>query len=212
MIKKTIKKFFEQEAATGILLTIATAIGLFAANSSWSNNYEQFLNIKLGLNFSAINLVKDLSLRDWINDALMAIFFFLIGMELKKEILVGELSSPSRVALPAIAAIGGVIFPALIFYYFNQHLSDNLRGFAVPTATDIAFAYGVVCLFGKKIANSLKVFLVTLAVLDDLIAILIIAIFYTSDLKISYLLMALVPFGAMALLNFYGCQKIIFYL
>ncbi len=212
MIKKTIKKFFDQEAATGILLAIATAIGLFAANSSWSNYYSEFLNIKLPLNFSVIDFNKDLSLLDWINDALMAIFFFLIGMELKKEILIGELSSPSRVALPAIAAIGGVIFPALIFCYFNWHLSDNLRGFAVPTATDIAFAYGVICLFGKKIANSLKVFLVTLAVLDDLIAILIIAIFYTSDLKILYLLLALIPFSALILLNFYRSQKIIFYL
>jgi NhaA family Na+:H+ antiporter len=212
VIKKTIKKFFDQEAATGILLTIATAIGLFAANSSWSNIYNEFLNIKLPLNFSVLDLSKDLSLQDWINDALMAIFFFLIGMELKKEILIGELSSPSRVALPAIAAIGGVIFPALIFCYFNWHLSDNLRGFAIPTATDIAFAYGIVCLFGKKIANSLKVFLVTLAVLDDLIAILIIAIFYTSDLKILYLSLALIPFGALILLNFYRCQKIIYYL
>ncbi len=212
MIKKTIKKFFEQEAATGILLTIATTIGLLMANSSWSNHYNQFLNIKLALNFDALNLNEDLSIRDWINDALMAIFFFLIGMELKKEILIGELSSAPRVALPTIAAIGGVIFPALIFCYFNWHLSDNLRGFAIPTATDIAFAYGIVCLFGKKISNSLKVFLVTLAVLDDLIAILIIAIFYTENLRIFYLILAIAPLATLFLLNFKRCQKIIFYL
>jgi NhaA family Na+:H+ antiporter len=211
-MKKVIKKIFEQEATTGILLAIATVIGLFIANSSYSNNYFEILNLKLPLDIELFDLHKNLSLLDWINDALMAIFFFLIGMELKKEILIGELSSKAKLALPIIAAFGGVICPALIFTYFNWEYKDNLRGFAIPTATDIAFAYGVICLFGKRINNSLKVFLVALAVLDDLIAILIIAIFYTSELKSFYLLISLIPLFILAFLNYRHCGSIISYI
>lgn len=201
MIRKTLKNFFELEAATGILLILATALALLVANSSESNIYFKFLNISLPLNIEFLNIQKDLSLRDWVNDALMAVFFLLIGLELKKEVMVGHLSSKKRVMLPAVAAIGGVIFPATIFVLFNINDVNNLRGFAIPTATDIAFAYGMLCLFGNKIPNSLKVFIVALAVIDDLVAILIIAFFYTENVKVFYLVLSLLPIIGLALLN-----------
>lgn len=212
MPKKILKKFFELESATAILLFAATALALVIANSSISQLYFQTLKISLPLSLDFLQITKNLSLKDWINDALMALFFFLIGLELKKEILIGELSTKKKIALPAIAAIGGVIFPALIFFAFNYNQPQNLRGFAIPTATDIAFAYGIICFFGKKIPYSLKVFIVTLAVLDDLIAILIIAIFYTQNLKILYFVMAFLPLIGLAFLNFRKSDKFLAYL
>jgi NhaA family Na+:H+ antiporter len=136
----------------------------------------------------------------------------LVGLELKEEILVGELSSKSRAMLPAIAACGGVIVPALIFYFCNFNHPENLRGFAIPTATDIAFAYGVICLFGKKVSKSLKVFLISLAIFDDLMAILIIAFFYTQNLDLIYLLLASLTLFGLVILNLKGSTKISFYL
>ena len=131
----------------------------------------------------------------------MAIFFLLVGLELKEEILVGELSSKSRVMLPAISACGGVIFPALIFYLCNFNNSENLRGFAIPTATDIAFAYGAICLFGNKVSKSLKVFLISLAIFDDLNAILIIAIFYSHNISLFYIGLAILCAFMLAIFN-----------
>ena len=144
---------------------------------------------------------KEMNLRMWINDALMAIFFLLIGLELKREILIGELSSASRIILPLAGAIGGVILPALIYVSINFNNEINLRGWAIPTATDIAFAVGVLAIFGNKISNSLKIFLVALAVIDDLIAILTIAIFYSNDLALIYLNFALVVLLSLFALN-----------
>lgn len=212
MIKKTLSKFFELEAATGILLFLATISALLVANSSGYESYFEFFNISLPLNIEFMALHKELSMRDWINDALMAIFFFLIGLELKKEVLIGNLSSKEKIIFPAIAAVGGVIFPALIFCIINYNNKENLRAFAVPTATDIAFAYGMLCLFGKKFSNSLKVFIVALAVIDDLIAIAIIAFFYTADLKLTFLLFAILPLFGLFLLNKRNCSTIFFYL
>lgn len=201
MIRKTLKNFFELEAATGILLIFATAFALLVANSSESGIYFEFINISLPLNVEVLKIHKNLSLRDWVNDGLMAVFFLLIGLELKKEVMVGHLSSKKRVMLPALAAIGGIIVPAGIFIFFNLHYAHHLRGFAIPTATDIAFAYGMLCLFGKKIPNSLKVFIVALAVIDDLVAILIIAFFYTANVKFFYLFLSLLPITGLYLLN-----------
>ncbi|MBU6339097.1 MAG: Na+/H+ antiporter NhaA [Rickettsiales bacterium] len=203
MIKKTIKNFFELESATGILLFLATTLALIIANSSSSETYFQFLNL---------SFYSDFSLQDFVNDALMAIFFLLIGLELKKEVLIGHLSSRNKIALPAFAAIGGVIIPAIIFFLINFNHKENLVGFAIPTATDIAFAYGMLCLFGKKIPQSLKIFIVALAVLDDLAAILIIAIFYAHEIHINYLLMSLIPIFGLFLLNLKKSDNLFFYI
>jgi NhaA family Na+:H+ antiporter len=212
MIKKTIKNFFELESATGILLFLATILALIIANSAFSETYFQFLKFSLPINIEILAIKKDLSLQDWINDALMSIFFLLIGLELKQEVLVGHLSSKRKIILPAFAAIGGVIFPAIIFCLINLNHKENLAGFAIPTATDIAFAYAMLCLFGKKIPQSLKIFIVALAVLDDLAAILIIAIFYSHDLQLNYLLLSIIPIIGLILLNIRKSANLIFYL
>lgn len=212
MIRKSLRKFFELESATAILLCVATALALFLANSSFSEIYFQTLKIPAPLHLQYLQIYKDLTLKDWINDALMAVFFLLIGLELKKEVLVGELSSVKRIVLPAFAAVGGVIFPALIFCAFNFNNPQNLRGFAIPTATDIAFAYGIISFFGKKIPYALKVFIVTLAVLDDLLAIILIAVFYTKHLELFCLVLAVLPLLGLAFLNSCGCKKITPYL
>jgi NhaA family Na+:H+ antiporter len=211
MLKK-VKKIFELEAATGILLLMATIASLLVANSNLFIFYHDFFSFDLPINIEFISFHKDLTIRDWINDALMPLFFLLIGLELKEEILVGELSSKSKAMLPAIAACGGVIVPALIFYFFNFNHQENLRGFAIPTATDIAFAYGVICLFGKNISKSLKVFLISLAIFDDLVAILIIAFFYSQNLDLIYFLLALLTVSGLVILNLKKSTKISFYL
>jgi NhaA family Na+:H+ antiporter len=204
-----VKKVFELEAVTGILLVIATLISLFLANSHYAEIFKNFFAFELPLNFV---IHKNLTVQDWINDALMALFFLLIGLELKEEILVGELSTKSRAILPLIAACGGVIFPALIFYFCNFDQAQNLAGFAIPTATDIAFAYGVICLFGKKIPKSLKVFLISLAIFDDLAAIVIIAIFYSQNLDLIYLGFSSLTIFALWFLNKKNCDKLFIYL
>ena len=197
------KKIFELESATGALLLLATTLALLTANSENFTLYQNFFAFKLPLN---------LTLHAWINDALMALFFLLIGLELKEEILVGELSSKAKAMLPAVAACGGIIFPALIFYFFNFDQAQNLRGFAIPTATDIAFAYGAISIFGKKIPKSLKVFLISLAIFDDLAAILIIAFFYAENLQLIYFCAAIFPLCGLAILNSQNCEKISLYL
>jgi len=200
---RQVKKIFELEAVTGILLLLATAAALAIANSTFFSIYQNIFNFDLPLG---------LTLREFVNDALMAVFFFLIGLELKEEVLFGELSTKSRAILPLIAAFGGVIFPALIFYFFNFDQPQNLRGFAIPTATDIAFAYGVICLFGKKISKSLKVFLISLAIFDDLAAILIIAFFYSQNIDFIFLALAFLALLALAILNLKKSNNLVFYL
>jgi len=207
-----LKIFFKSEIAIGVSLFVATVFALFVANSFAYEAYHEFLSINLPLSFEAIDFKRDMSIHAWINDALMALFFLLIGLELKREVLIGELSSKKKIALPLIAALGGVIFPALIFIFCNLDHKENLRAFAVPTATDIAFAYGMISLFGKKISNSLKVFLVALAVIDDLVAILIIAFFYSQEIDLIYLFLAALILLALAILNFKNSKKIAFYL
>lgn len=212
MIKRAIKTYFKSEISIGITLLLVTILSLIIVNSQNYQIYENFFSINLPLNISFLSIYKDLTIREWINDALMAIFFLLVGLELKQEILVGELSSKRKLALPAICAIGGVLFPALIYVFFNISNTENLNGFAVPTATDIAFAYGMISLFGKRIPTSLKVFLVALAVLDDLMAILIIAFFYTQNFAPQYLLYGIIPLIGMSFLNLKNSNKTSLYL
>jgi NhaA family Na+:H+ antiporter len=208
MIRQAFKTFFRSEIAIGISLIIATAVALLTANSARNDIYFDFFAIHAPINLSFIGIYKDLTLLEWVNDALMAIFFLLVGLELKREILVGELSSKQKVSLPAIAAIGGIVIPLLIFSYFNYNNLENMRGFAVPCATDIAFAYGMISLFGKTLSNSLKVFLVALAVLDDLAAILIIAFFYSENISSHYLLFSVLIMMALSLFNVLEVKKI----
>lgn len=172
-ILKTLDAFIKMEAASGIILACCTAIAMLLANSVWSADYFEFLHVK----------IFGLSLQHWINDGLMAIFFFVIGMEIKKELVAGELSSFQKAVLPAAAALGGMVVPAFIYFYFNQS-PPNSNGWGIPMATDIAFALGVLTLFGKRVPLSLKVFLLALAIVDDLGAVLVIALFYTKQINV----------------------------
>lgn len=210
MIRKSIKTFFKSEIAIGVSLLVATLAALVVSNSSQYQAYNDFFSVSVPISFFAIE--KDLTLRDWINDFLMAVFFLLVGMELKREILVGELSSKRKVMLPAIAASGGVVVPLLIFLFFNFYNQSGMRGFAIPTATDIAFAYGIISLFGKKIHNSLKIFLVALAILDDLVAIVMIAVFYAGKIDLNFVSYAFFAASFLAFLSFKNSNKISLYL
>jgi NhaA family Na+:H+ antiporter len=196
---RTIDKFFSHEASGGIVLMLSAVLALVVANSGLNPLYASWLNAEFTIQLNGEGLSKPLIL--WINDGLMAIFFFLIGLELKNELLEGKLKNPRDVVLPGMAAIGGMVAPALVYVGFNWGDPIAIRGWAIPAATDIAFALGVLALVGPKVPSSLKVFLLTLAILDDMGAILIIALFYTADLKIDYLLMALIPLIAMFWLN-----------
>lgn len=183
-----IKEFLRYEAASGILLLIAAVLAMVVENSAFKNLYDALLAIPVEIRFGEFQIAKPLLL--WINDGLMAIFFFLIGLEVKREFLDGELSDPSRIMLPVIAAIGGMSIPAVIYATINWGDPVAIRGWAIPSATDIAFALGVLALLGSRVPNTLKLFLMTLAIVDDLGAIIIIAIFYTSDLSLLSLLVA----------------------
>jgi len=178
----SIKDFLRLESASGILLLIAAVLAMIAENSPLHYLYDALLDIPVAIKFGEFEIAKPLLL--WINDGLMAVFFFLVGLEVKREVLDGELSEPSRVVLPVIAAIGGMLVPALIYSYINWGDEVAMKGWAIPTATDIAFALGVLALLGKRVPYTLKLFLMTLAIVDDLGAIIIIAIFYTSDLSL----------------------------
>ena len=198
-------RFFKHDAFGGILLMASAVAALVAANSWLAPFYEQVLGSYLSLTLNGEGLSKPVIL--WINDGLMAVFFFLIGLELKREILEGKLKNPRDILLPGTAAIGGMIIPALIFAWFNWGL-PSLNGWAIPAATDIAFALGILALVGSRVPTSLKVFLLTLAILDDLAAIVIIALFYTANLQLDYLLFALLPLGGLIWLNLRGTHRI----
>jgi NhaA family Na+:H+ antiporter len=176
------------EAAGGILIMVAAVLAMLAANSALSEAYEAFWHLPLTLGFGEASL--SMGLLHWMNDGLMAIFFFLVGMEIKRELCEGELSTMKQAILPLAAAVGGVIIPAIIFTLFNHNHPEAMRGWAIPTATDIAFAVGVLALFGSRVPTSLKVFLTAVAVIDDLIAVIIIALFYTATLDMSALMLA----------------------
>lgn len=181
MLKARIQAFFQMEAASGILLIAASVLALICANTALVDYYQQFLSIPGQVRLGDINVEKPLLL--WVNDGLMAVFFFGVGLELKHEFLRGHLTKPSQLVLPGVAALGGIVVPALIYVAFNYQDPYFLQGWAIPSATDIAFALGIIALLGSRVPPMLKVFVMTLAVLDDLGAVIIIALFYTSDLS-----------------------------
>ena len=206
MFLRALDRFFSHEASGGILLMLSALAAMIVANSALSGLYESVLGAKFSILINGEGLSKPLIL--WINDGLMAIFFFLIGLELKREILEGKLKNPSDIILPGVAAIGGMALPALIFVLFNWNIVENISGWAIPAATDIAFALGILALVGSRAPASLKVFLLTLAILDDLGAIIIIALFYTAELKIDYLFLAFLPLAGLLWLNIKGAHRI----
>tara|TARA_B110000037_G_scaffold221552_1_gene292938 strand:+ start:607 stop:1779 length:1173 start_codon:yes stop_codon:yes gene_type:complete len=198
-LSKPFKWFFKLEAASGLVLLIAAIIALVISNSSYSelyfNTLEQYLFI--GIN----NFGLKLSVHHWINDLLMAIFFFFVTLEIKREFIQGELSNFKKALLPIIGAIGGMLIPALVYVVINFGNTETLNGWAIPSATDIAFSLGILSLLGSRVPISLKVFLTALAIIDDLGAILIIAFFYSGDLSISYLSLILISYIFLLVLN-----------
>ena len=212
MIHSSIKQFFKLQPSGGLFLFAASILAIFTANSHLSKTYQNFLSFSLPLDLASLLIHKSMDVKSWIDDGLMAIFFLLVGLELKREIVIGELSSKVKIVLPFCAAIAGVILPILIYFLVNIGESQNLAGAAIPAATDIAFAVAALSLFDNKISNSLKIFLVALAVIDDLMAILIIAIFYSHSIDLHYLgyafLTVLLLFG----FNRFGITKLLPYL
>jgi len=204
------KWFFKLEAASGLILLISAIIALMVSNSSVSSLYFETLDkyIFVGLN----NFGLKLSVLHWINDVLMAIFFFFVTLEIKREFIQGELSNIKQAILPIIAAVGGMLFPALIYIYINFGNIETLNGWAIPSATDIAFSLGVLSLLGSRVPISLKVFLTALAIIDDLGAIVIIAFFYSGDLSILNLCMMLLSFIGLLSLNKFGVKIFLPYL
>ncbi len=209
-ISKPFKWFFKLEAASGLVLLFAAIIALFISNSNLADLYFSTLNkyLFIGIN----NFGLKLSVIHWINDALMAIFFFFVTLEIKREFLQGELSNIKQALLPIIAAVGGMLVPALFYVFINFGDSETLKGWAIPSATDIAFSLGVLSLLGKRVPLSLKVFLTALAIIDDLGAIVIIALFYSGDLSIKYLLLMLAAFIILLLINKFKIKKFLPYL
>ena len=209
-ISSPFKWFFKLEAASGILLLISAVFALFVSNSDFAEIYFNTLNQYLFIGINKFGL--KLSVLHWINDALMAIFFFFVTLEIKREFLQGELSSIKQAMLPIVGAVGGMLVPALIYIYINFETSVTLNGWAIPSATDIAFSIGILSLLGSRVPVSLKVFLTALAIIDDLGAIVIIAFFYTGDLSIKYLLLIFITFIFLLILNRFSVKKFIPYL
>jgi NhaA family Na+:H+ antiporter len=178
----TVKEFLHKESSSGLLIISAAILAMLAENTPLKPLYDALLGTPVGIRVGALGIDKALLL--WINDGLMAVFFFLVGLEIKRELLDGELSDPSRVILPAIAAVGGMVVPAAVFVYFNHGDPAAMTGWAIPMATDIAFALGILSLLGNRVPVVLKLFLLTLAIIDDLGAIIIIAVFYSSDISL----------------------------
>ena len=205
-LRSTFTRFFQLEAASGLLLIAAAILALIINNSQLSWLYSGLLDTPVVAQIGALKIAKPLLL--WINDGLMALFFLLIGLEVKREVLDGQLSKPSQLVLPGAAAIGGMLVPALIYWFLNRDNPAALDGWAIPTATDIAFALGVLALLGKRIPVSLKLFLMTLAIIDDLGAIVIIAIFYSGDLSTLSLGLAAACIAALVALNRLGVVKL----
>ena len=209
-LSKPFKWFFQLEAASGLVLLIAAIIALLISNSNFKDLYfstlEQYLFI--GIN----NFGLKLSVHHWINDLLMAIFFFFVTLEIKREFIQGELSNLKKALLPIIGAVGGMLIPALVYIAINFENTETLNGWAIPSATDIAFSLGILSLLGSRVPISLKIFLTALAIIDDLGAILIIAFFYSGDLSISYLSLILISYIFLLVLNKFGVKKFIPYL
>lgn len=209
-MKTVLSRFLKHESASGILLIVAMLTAMLFANSPLSGLYHDFQHMSAEVRIGNLGLEK--SLLHWINDGLMAIFFMLVGLELKREVMQGQLSSLSQISLPGVAALGGMVVPAFIFYLMNMNgPAVDMRGWAIPTATDIAFALGILSLLGPRVPSSLKLFLMTLAIMDDLGAIIVIALFYTVELSVISLAVAWVAIAVLVLMNRLGVVRIAAY-
>jgi len=206
---KPFKDFLRSEQIGGVILIFCVIISLTIANSNLGAAFENLLTTRIGFSSSTLQLEYSVSL--WINDGLMAIFFLLVGLEIKREIIEGELSSPQRAAMPIFAALGGMLFPASIYALINSN-TPTINGWGIPMATDIAFALGVISLLGKRVPSSLKIFLAALAIADDLGAILVIAIFYTNELHWMQLLYSVGILILLIAMNKIGIKKLVFYI
>ncbi len=204
------KRFLKLESASGIILILAALLAIGLANSALAQHYQSFLNTEVQVRIAALDINKPLLL--WINDGFMAIFFLLVGLEVKREMLEGALSSRVQATFPAIAAVGGMLVPALIYSFFNYGDEATRAGWAIPAATDIAFALGVMALLGKRVPTSLKVFLLALAIMDDLGVIIIIALFYTQQLSLTALAIGVVATLALLWMNRRGEDRIGLYM
>lgn len=193
------KQFIQTEASSGIILVLAALLALIMANSFLSVSYNAFLEFPVSITLGAFAISKPLVL--WVNDGLMALFFFVVGLEIKRELFYGQLSNPDQVVLPFLAAIAGILFPALIYVAFNYQDSVAMNGWAIPSATDIAFALGIFILFGKHLPPSLKLFLLSVAIIDDIGAVIIIAIFYSQELATNSLIVASVGLIVLFIFN-----------
>jgi len=210
-LRNLLRSFIESDASNGMILILAAVAAMILANTAaTAEGYQALLNEPVQIRFGALDISKNLLL--WINDALMALFFLLIGLEVKRELRVGELASREKAIFPVIAALGGMALPALIFLAFNHGDEIARNGWAIPTATDIAFALGVLALLGSRVPAALKVFLMALAIIDDLGAIVIIALFYTSGLSVLSLGVAAAAIVVLALLNYFNVRKISIYI
>ncbi|MBW1656001.1 Na+/H+ antiporter NhaA [Flavobacterium quisquiliarum] len=207
---KIFAHFFQSSAAGGILLLICVLVSLIMANTGLGVHFNDLLGYPLGFEAAGLQLRYPILL--WINDGLMAVFFLLVGLEIKREVIEGELSSLRHAALPVLAAVGGVMVPALIYFLFNGQSPDIAKGWGIPMATDIAFALGILSLLGDKVPSGLKIFLAALAIVDDLIAILVIAVFYSSELHFLYLVYAGGIFVLLMIFNRLGVKNLFFYL
>ena len=209
-ISSPFRWFFKLESATGLVLLIGAVVALILSNSNLSGYYFDVL--KTHILIGTQNFGLDLSILHWINDVLMCAFFFVVTLEIKREFIHGELSRPKQASLPIIAAIGGMAVPAIIYVIINFETGNTLRGWAIPSATDIAFSIGVLSLLGKRVPISLKIFLMALAIIDDLGAIIIIAFFYSTDLQYMYLILMIGSFLALLIINKFGVKKFAPYL
>ena len=209
-ISSFFKWYIKHESTAGITLLVMTIIALIISNSVLSDDYFKALKTYYSLGFGDFKL--KLSLFHWINDALMAIFFLVVGLEIKREFVEGELSRPTQAALPIMGAVGGMLVPALIYVAFNIQTPETLRGWAIPSATDIAFSIGILSLLGSRVPLSLKVFLVALAIIDDMGAVIIIAIFYTTELNTTYLGLMFACFAILLILNKFNVKYFSLYL
>ena len=209
VLLKPINEFLHQEASGGILLIICTVIALAWANSPWFHSYHDLWHSHIVVNLGNL-LNLDYSLHHWINDGLMAIFFFTVGLEIKRELLVGELSSMQKASLPIAGAIGGMVAPALFYVIFNSG-GEGVNGWGIPMATDIAFVVGIMALLGPRIPLTLKIFVLALAIADDIGAVMVIAIFYTAEISVTALIIAAVVLVILAILNRLGTKSLIPY-
>lgn len=208
-LRTSFQNFFMLESAGGIILLITTAMALIWANSTAGETYDAFWHMPVGFEIGPFGI--SMSLLHWINDGLMAVFFFVVGLEIKREVISGELSSPRKAMLPIAAAIGGMIIPAIIYTMFNKG-TEGVHGWGIPMATDIAFAIGILALLGKRIPLSIKIFLTALAIVDDLGAVIVIAIFYTSNISMTALGIAALFFAIMVIMGIKDIRNPFFYL